>query len=122
MKNAESEWLKDALDELKAAEYLCAGGYWKAACFHSQQAMEKTGKPRLLGRGWELEKVHSIARLQALAVDHRISSALDAADIQFMDSIYRGRYPGEAGLLPLGEPTRGDAERAIEIAKRALGN
>lgn len=122
MKNAESEGMKDARDELQAAEYLRAGRYWKLACFHAQQAIEKSFKARLLGRGWELEKVHSIARLQALAVDYKISSSLEPGDIQFMDGIYRGRYPGEAGLLPLGEPTQDDAERAIEIARKTLDN
>jgi HEPN domain-containing protein len=122
MKNAESEWMKDAREELKTAEYLRTGGYWKAACFHSQQALEKTFKARLLGRGWELEKVHSVARLHALGVDYTIPLALAAEDIQFMDSIYRGRYPGEAGLLPLGEPTREDADRAIAIARKVVGD
>jgi HEPN domain-containing protein len=120
MKNAVSEWMKDARDELKAAEHLHAGGFWKLACFHAQQAIEKAFKARLLGKGWELEKVHSLARLVALAIDHNIPSTLEAGDIQFMDSIYRGRYPGEAGLLPLGEPTRDDAERAIETARKVL--
>ena len=120
MKNAESEWMKDARDELQAAEYLLRGGFWKLACFHSQQAVEKSLKARLLGKGWELEKVHSAARLQALAIDYKIAFTLDESDIQFIDSIYRGRYPGEAGLLPLGEPSQNDAERAIEIAKWAL--
>jgi len=120
MKNAESEWMKDARNELEAARYLCTGCFWKQVCFHAQQAMEKHIKARLLGKGWELEKVHSLARLQALATDHGISIDVPEPDVLFMDSIYRGRYPGEAGLLPLGEPTREDAERAIRIALASL--
>ncbi len=64
MKNAESEWLQDARDELRSAGYLAQGGFWKAACHHAQQAVGKTFKARLLGKGWELEKVHSIRRLR----------------------------------------------------------
>ncbi len=33
----------------------------------------------------------------------------------FIDSIYKGRYPGEEGLLPYGNPTKQDAKRAISI-------
>ena len=104
MKNAESEWMKDARDELAAAEYLREGGFWKPACFHAQQAVEKSLKARLLGKGWELEKVHSIARLLALSNDYKIPSNLGDEEIQFMDSIYRGR----------------DADRALTIAVKAL--
>jgi hypothetical protein len=43
-------------------------------------------------------------------------------EIQYIDSIYRGRYPGEAGLLPLGEPDSKDADKAIAIATNSLGS
>ena len=121
MKNAEQEWMKDAHDDLRAAEYLSLGRFWKPACFHAQQAVEKAMKGQLLGKGWELEKVHSVARLQALWADHGIRLLLDGEDIRFIDSIYRDHFPGEAGLLPLGKPGELDAKSAIEIATRALG-
>ena len=79
-------------------------GFLEAACFHAQQAVEKSLKARLLGKGWELEKVHSIARLLALSNDYKIPSNLGDEEIQFMDSIYRGR----------------DADRALTIAVKAL--
>ena len=118
MKNAENEWLKDAADELKTAEYLHGGGYYKAACYHAQQVVEKYFKARLLGRGWELEKVHSIARLCALAADHGVAVSLADADMSLIDSIYRERNSGELGLIPLGEPSLEDSKRAFEIARR----
>lgn len=121
MKNAESEWMKDAKEELLAAEHLRKGGFWKLACFHAQQAVEKCLKARLLGKGWELEKVHSVARLTALCADFKIAQPLSEGEIVFVDSIYRGRYPGEAGLLPLGEPNQAEADRAIAIARKATG-
>ena len=45
---------------------------------------------------------------------------LDEADIVFIDSIYRGRYPAEAALLPHGEPDSEAAERAVKIASHLL--
>jgi HEPN domain-containing protein len=117
MRNAESSWLQDAREELRSADYLALGGFWKAACYHAQQAVEKAFKAWLLARGWELEKVHSVRRLAAIAVEFRVPVPLDDAAIDYIDSIYRGRYPGEAGLLPLGDPREEDARRAIEIAR-----
>ena len=122
MKNAEQEWLNDAREELKTAHYLSEGRFWKAACYHSQQAAEKCLKARLLGKGWELEKVHSIMRLAALLEDFKIKIQISDDEVEYLDSIYRGRYPGEAGLLPLGEPSREDAMKALDIAEKLLGN
>jgi HEPN domain-containing protein len=117
MENAESTWLKEASEELNAARFLAKGRFWKMTCFHCQQAMEKWIKGRLIGKGWELERVHSLARLVSLAADFRIILDLPDNDVTFIDTIYRGRYPGEAGLLPLGEPTEADAHRALAIAE-----
>jgi hypothetical protein len=38
-------------------------------------------------------------------------------DAVYLNSIYKGRYPTEEGLLPHGEPSRVDAERAVLLAK-----
>ena len=45
---------------------------------------------------------------------------LSPDDIDFLDEIYRGRYPAESGLLPLGEPTAAAAERAVTLANKSL--
>jgi hypothetical protein len=37
-------------------------------------------------------------------------------DAVFLNSIYKGRYPTEEGLLPHGEPRREDAERGVNAA------
>jgi len=101
MKNAESEWMKDATDELKTAEYLLQGGFWKNACYHAEQAVEKGMKARLLGKGWELEKIHSVS--------HKIGQVLGDTELAFIDGIYRGR-------------SRDNAVRAVGIVKKALGH
>ncbi|MFO0793065.1 MAG: HEPN domain-containing protein [Candidatus Brocadiaceae bacterium] len=116
MKDAVKEWLKQARDELDMASYLLKGGYFKGSCYHAQQSIEKSIKSGLLAKGWELEKIHSIERLLSLAHDLGLSVNMSDDDTIFIDSIYRGRYPAEAGLLPLGEPAKADAQRALSIA------
>ena len=120
MKNADSTWLNQAHDELDTAIYLFKGGFFRGACYHAQQALEKYIKSLLLKKGWELEKIHSIARLHALAIDYKVKLPLNDDDVMFVDSIYRGRYPAESGLLPMGNPSKEDAERAVRIAKNIV--
>ena len=118
MKGAVQEWIRQSEDELNMAKYLLQGGFFKGACYHAQQSIEKAIKVRLLKKGWELEKTHSIERLVAICRDYKIRLNLSDEEIIFIDSIYRGRYPAEAGLLPLGEPKERDAKEAVDIAER----
>jgi len=122
MRNSLKEWLKLAEEELNMAIYLLNGGYFKGACYHSQQCIEKSIKVILLKKGWELEKIHSIERLISIADDYNIKIKLSDEEVVFIDSIYRGRYPAEAGILPFGEPSKVDARKAVDIAKRIFKN
>lgn len=45
---------------------------------------------------------------------------LSIDDASFLNSIYKGRYPTEEGLLPHGEPSAKDADNAISLAKALL--
>lgn len=118
MKDAVNEWLRQSVEECNMAEYLLLGSYFKGACYHAQQSIEKAIKARLLKKGWCLEKIHNIERLLAIGKDYRIRFNLSDEEIVFVDSIYRGRYPAEAGLLPLGDPSKEDAAKAVSLAKR----
>lgn len=120
MHNSLKDWHNSGLEDFRQAEYLCEGGFYRGACFSSQQAIEKIIKWVLLKKGWELEKIHSIRRLMAIAENFGISIPLQDDEIDFIDSVYKGRYPGEEGLLPLGAPTQKDAKRALQIAKKVV--
>jgi HEPN domain-containing protein len=120
MNNHVKEWLRQSDEELRTARYLLDGNFYRSACYHAEQSIEKFLKAHLIAKGWDLEKTHSIRRLLAIAEDNRLLFDIEEADIVFIDSIYRGRYPGEAGLLPHGEPDSEDAERAIKIVSHLL--
>jgi HEPN domain-containing protein len=106
--------------ELSMARYLLQGGFYKGACYHAQQSVEKSAKAKLIEKGWDLERIHSIERLMVLGKDYRIKYPLNEKEALFVDAIYRGRYPAEAGLLPLGEPALADAQKAVQIAEKML--
>ena len=120
MKDSLRQWRELALEDFAQARYLFEGGYWRGVCFNAQQAMEKAIKAELLARGWELERIHNIRRLLTITKDYGISVKIEDEDIDFIDAIYRGRYPAEEGLLPLKTPSREDAERALRIAESLL--
>ena len=120
MRDGISAWRRQSEEELATAEYLLAGDFFRGACYHAQQCVEKSLKTMLLERGWELEKIHGIHRLTAVAEDHGVPVRLQPADVDFVDEIYRGRYPAESGLLPLGTPSREEAERAVALARNSV--
>jgi HEPN domain-containing protein len=120
MKDMIKQWFKQAEEELAMADYLLEGGWFKGACYHAQQAIEKAMKASLFKKGWELEKTHSIERLVALGKAYKIRFPLSDEEIVFLDSIYRGRYPVDEGLLPLGDPSQRDAQEAVSIGKKLL--
>ena len=120
MNNHVKEWLRQSDEELRTASYLLAGNFYRSACHHAEQSIEKYLKAHLIAKGWDLEKTHSIRRLLVIAADHGLTFDIEESDIVFIDSIYRGRYPGEAGLLPHGEQDGDDAEHAVKIASHLL--
>jgi len=120
MKNAVQEWLRQAEEELKISLYLLEGGFFKGACYHAQQAIEKSIKANLISKGWDLEKTHNVNRLIALCNEFNIHVSLTDDEIVFIDSIDKGRYPADIGLLPLDEPDKKDAIRATQIASRIV--
>lgn len=121
MQNAIEEWNNNAAEDLAMARYLYNGDYFRGACYHAQQAVEKTLKARLLSKGWQLEKIHNIRRLNALCEEYQCTLNIPDEDISFLDSIYRSRYPAETGLLPQGEPEKDDALHAILCAENVVG-
>ncbi len=120
MKERIEAWRQHAEEDLRTAEYLLSGGFHRSACYHAQQCVEKSITTLLLQRGWDLEKIHSIHRLAALAEDYRLELPLRPADIDLMDEICRGRYAAESGLLRLGTRTGEDADRSVAVAQRAV--
>lgn len=120
MRNAVREWLEQAHEELRTARYLLEGGYAKGACCHAQQSVEKAAKAKLIEKGWDLERTHSIERLAAIGRQYRLRFPLTEQEMILIDAIYRGRYPAEAGLLPLGQPTPLDAQEAVAVAQKML--
>lgn len=74
----------------------------------------------ILDKGKRPPRTHDIVGLlNAVQADAAgIDFTMD--DAVYLNSIYRGRYPTEEGLLPHGEPSGEDARQAVQAASRIV--
>jgi HEPN domain-containing protein/predicted nucleotidyltransferase len=120
MRKETAAWLADAQEERDTASILLDHQKYRGACLHSQQCVEKGLKALILERGSRPPRTHDIVELlnQATAAGWNVDLAMDEAI--FLNSVYRGRYPTEEGLLPRGDPTREEAGRAFAAAETVM--
>ena len=120
VRKATEGWIKDAEDELESASILYEHGKTRGACYHSQQCVEKGLKALILEKGDRPERIHDLVDLLHKATGWGWDTGLSMDDAVFLNSLYKGRYPTEMGLLPYGEPSVEDAERAVSAARGFL--
>jgi HEPN domain-containing protein/predicted nucleotidyltransferase len=120
MRKATGAWFADAQEEVESASILFGHQKYRGVCRHSQQGVEKALKALLLECGRRPPRTHDIVELLNLVVAGGTRIQLPLDDVVFLNSVYRGRYPTEEGLLPYGEPTEADARRALSIAESVI--
>ena len=120
MRKATEVWIREAEDELESARILQKHGKHRGACLHGQQCVEECLKALILDSGERPERTHDllVLRAHALRLGRGIELAVD--DAVFLNSVYKGRYPSEEGLLPHGDPSAEDGEQAVRAAQHAL--
>ncbi len=122
MRKATDSGIKEAKDEFDSAIILYEHEKYRGACYHSQQSVEKGLKALILEKGKKPERSHDIIELLNEVTEQGWDVDLTVDDAVFLNSVYKGRYPTEEGLLPHGEPLRVDAERAISAAGKLVKN
>lgn len=120
MRKVTESWLKDAQDELESASILFEHGKYRGTCYHSQQCVEKGLKSLILEKGERPERIHDVVELlnETTKLGWNLPFPMD--DAIFLNSIYKGRYPTEEGLLPYGEPAKEDAEKALLAGRKLI--
>jgi uncharacterized protein len=119
-RKATEQWLRDCEEEISSAEILLAHGKYRGACFHGRQCVEKCLKTLIIEKGAKPEKTHDIVGLLSHAerLGWKVGLAIDEA--VFLNSVYKGLYPSEGGLLPHGEPSGEDAGCAVKTASHVM--
>ena len=112
-------WFDYALDDFKAIKVLLNEKVYRLVCFHAQQFVEKMFKGLLLQQGIDPPRTHDLGFLYQKLYQLNVSVKIDMADLEFLSEVYvEFRYPPDIGLLAHGEPTKEDAQKALEIAQR----
>jgi HEPN domain-containing protein len=113
MKREESlvpkDWFDKAAKDLLRIDALLTIDDLEGAGFHLQQAAEKYLKGYLLGKGWELERIHDLDKL--LNVARSFDQHFDSfrATCKFVEEFYtEERYP----FLPSQVPSRDEFDKA----------
>lgn len=115
------KWLEYADEDIRAADSTLRDGIFSAACFHAQQAVEKTVKAILLAKTGRVPKQHSLLRLTDMSERKEMFNQ-HKEQLEFLDKFYvPTRYPDALpGSLPEGLPQREDAEKAVASAKEVI--
>ena len=116
MRKATAAWVGEAHDDFDTASILITHEKHRGVCLHSQQAVEKGLKALLLEKGERPPHTHDILDLLNRVKTAGWQMDLNIDDAIFLNSIYRGRYATDEGLLPHGEPGAEDAQRALTAA------
>lgn len=117
MRKEAEAWIRISAEDLQSAEVLSDQKLFRPACYHAQQSVEKCLKALIVDCDVEIPRTHNILDLNNAAKKLGYAVEVTDEDAVFLSSIYRARYPSDAGLLPLGEPIEQDAERALKIAQ-----
>jgi len=120
------QWLERAAVDLRSAEVVLSADppITHTACFHSQQAAERTLKGFLAYRGVEFEHTHQIERLvqQCAEIDPELAGLHETADHLTAYAVrFRYPYPGPApshSWLPRVPVVDGPAVSPLERAQR----
>lgn len=120
MKKEAEAWRIIAGEELQSAQYLADKKLFRMVCYHAQQAVEKSLKALLVERDVDVPRTHNILDLIKAAVKLGYDMMLSDEDAVFLNSIYRSRYPAGLGLMPSGEPSAADSDKALKIAERVV--
>jgi HEPN domain-containing protein len=118
MKRITEVWLSYALEDFIMAQKALEMEIYRQTCFHAQQAVEKGLKAFLLEKDIKIRKIHNLLELSSEFEARGIHLPVELSEMDFLNRVYRFRYPPDIGLLPQGQPTQEDAQKALRIARK----
>jgi len=117
-------WLEKARSDIYAAEIILSGeGPFDTACFHTQQAIEKSLKSLLALWGNPIPRTHNLDELQRLCVVIQPYQELEKLDLtEVTDYAVQLRYDIE--FWPdkeIAESSLALSKQVLEIVQKMLG-
>jgi len=120
MKRITEVWLSYALEDFIMAQKALEMEIYRQTCFHAQQAVEKGLKAFLLEKDIKIRKIHNLLELSSEFEARGIRLPVELSELDFLNRVYWFRYPPDIGLLPQGQPTQEDAQKALRIARKVM--
>jgi HEPN domain-containing protein len=119
MKKQVKLWLDFADIDLKTAQKISDERFLtQAAAFHCQQCIEKILKAYIESSDQKVPRVHNLQYLFELASStYKIECQMDILD-QINEVYIDTRYPGDAGLIPCGQPSLELINKFIAFCER----
>lgn len=116
--NDVADWLDQAEEDVRWAEYNLSGGFYSQVCFIAQQIAEKGFKAYLLSQDKIVKKTHSLTMLLEQCQPYFPQFKKFIQNCALLDNYYtQTRYPT---LGPKGDYSRNEAEQALNWAKEIL--
>ena len=114
-------WLEEARADLRHARASIELGDYNWACFAAQQAAEKALRALVLHVLGVYPRGHDLVRLYRM-VRGRAGVELSQAELATLSAYYTlARYPNAGLERPSEEITREQAEEAVRVAERVVG-
>ncbi len=123
MKPSESlypaDWLRIAEKDWRQAQWLLNDGDPELAGFCLQQAVEKFLKAFLLGKGWQLRRIHNLDALldDAVTYDTLLEGYREVCQ-KITAFYFAERYPSTTEMGLVDEDVRGALQKAEELIDR----
>ncbi len=109
MRKEAEGWVKIAIEEFQSAQYLLEKSLFRMIL-----------KAILVEHEVEVPFTHNLLDLNNAVKEFQFDTPVSDEDCIFLNSVYRSRYPSDAGLLPTGEPREDDARKAFKITNTLL--
>lgn len=116
-------WFRQAQADMEVVRTLSSAGHYAPACFHSQQAAEKSLKAVLYNQGNRMVFGHSVLELLRQCSIYDPAFATMTGEAALLDQFYiPTRYPNglPSPVIPSEAYTASQAEAAQSAAERIL--
>jgi HEPN domain-containing protein len=120
VKKAVALGVEHAKDELESAMVLYQHDRYEGACYHSRQAIEKGLNAMIISKAKNPEATGDTVELYNRAAALGFKTGLAVEDAVYVNGFGVHKHPVEEALLPHFKPSREDAERAVDAARRLV--
>lgn len=118
-----ASWFQYATEDIKSARALFDSEIFPAACFHAQQAAEKSFKGLLLFTNEPVGKIHSVTKMVGLTKELKYDEfepmpKAGKLDIYYLTTRYPDMLPEGSSAVDLYD--KDDAAEAIGVAEQTF--